>query len=129
MPRIHDMPSSLAALPLLFAENAPAAAPAAGSANSIQQILPLVLVLGFWGYFLLFRPQQIQEKKRREMISSLKKNDRIMTTGGIYGTVISVDEDQDRVVVRVDDDKGVKLTFSRTAVGRVIEPNPDKPAN
>ena len=45
------------------------------------------------------------------MIEALKKNDKVLTAGGIYGTVVSVDPARDRVVLRVDDDKGVKLTI------------------
>src|SRR4051812_7678803 len=122
------MPSLLASLPLLFAQNAPAANPNGGSSGPMN-LLPLLIVAGLWGYFLLFRPQQQQEKKRREMIAGLKKNDRVMTTGGLYGTVVSVDAEQDRVVLRVDDDRGVKLTFSKSAVNRIIDTTPDKAAD
>ena len=79
-------------------------------------------------YFLFILPQQQQEKKRRAMIDSLKKNDKVLTTGGIYGTVISVDAKTDKVVLRVDDERGVKLAFTRASVGRVIESSSEKPA-
>jgi len=121
------MPSLLAWVPLLFAQNAPAANPNGGS--GAMNLLPLLIAAGLWGYFLLFRPQQQQEKKRKEMIAALKKNDRVMTTSGLYGTVVSVDSEQDRVVLRVDDDRGVKLTFSKSAVNRIIDTTPDKAAD
>jgi preprotein translocase subunit YajC len=121
------MPSLIAWVPLLFAENAPAADPNGGSSGPMS-LLPLLAAAGIWGYFLLFRPQQQQEKKRREMIGALKKNDRVVTTGGIYGTEVSVDAEQDRVVLRVDDDRGVKMTFSKSAVGRLIDTTTDKAA-
>ena len=73
-------------------------------------------------------PQQQQEKKRRAMIDGLKKNDKVLTTGGIYGTVISVDAENDKVVLRVDDERGVKLAFTRASVARVIESSSEKPA-
>jgi preprotein translocase subunit YajC len=79
-------------------------------------------------YFLILRPQQQQERKRRSMIDALKKNDKVLTTGGIYGTVISVDGKADRVVIRVDDEKGVKMAFTKASVSRVIEPSSEKPA-
>ncbi len=63
----------------------------------------------------MIRPQQQQEKKRREMIDALKKNDKVLTSAGIYGTVVSVDNEDDRVVVRVDDDRGVKIAFSKAS--------------
>ena len=73
-------------------------------------------------------PQQQQEKKRRAMIDGLKKNDKVLTTGGIYGTVMSVDAKNDKVVLRVDDERGVKFAFTRASVGRVIESSSDKSA-
>ena len=72
-------------------------------------------------YFLFIMPQQQQEKKRRAMIDGLKKNDKVLTTGGIYGTVMSVDAKNDKVVLRVDDERGVKMAFTKASVGRVIE--------
>jgi preprotein translocase subunit YajC len=92
-------------------------------------MLPIYL-LGFVAlfYFLLLRPQRQQDQKRRAMIDALKKNDKVVTTGGIYGTVTSLDPASDRVVLRIDDEKGVKVTFTRSSVARVIEPDAEKPA-
>ncbi len=92
-------------------------------------MLPLY-VLGFLAitYFLLLRPQRQQEQKRRAMIDALKKNDKVVTSGGIYGTVTSVDAAADRVVIRIDDEKGVKVTLARSSVTRVVEPSGEKPA-
>jgi preprotein translocase subunit YajC len=92
-------------------------------------MLPLY-VLGFVAifYFLLLRPQRQQEQKRRAMIDAIKKNDKVVTSGGIYGTVTSVDLAADRVVLRVDDEKGIKVAFTRASVARIIDPVADKPA-
>jgi preprotein translocase subunit YajC len=89
-----------------------------------------IYVMGFVAitYFLLLRPQRQQEAKRRAMIDALKKNDKVVTTGGIFGTVTAVDPTTDRVVLRVDDEKGVKLSFTRASVARVIEAGAEKPA-
>jgi preprotein translocase subunit YajC len=85
-------------------------------------MLPLVFGL----YFLVIRPQQQQEKKRRTMIDNLKKNDKVLTAGGIYGTVVSVDANNDRVMLRVDDERGVRMAFSKSSVSRVIEASSEK---
>jgi preprotein translocase subunit YajC len=92
-------------------------------------MLPIYL-LGFAVifYFLLLRPQRQQDQKRRAMIDALKKNDKVLTTGGIYGTVTSVDAASDRIVLRIDDEKGVKVAVARSSVARVIEPSAEKPA-
>ena len=60
------------------------------------------------------------------MIDALKKNDKVLTSAGIYGTVVSVDEEDDRVVVRVDDDRGVKVAFSKASIVRVLDGSADK---
>jgi preprotein translocase subunit YajC len=87
-----------------------------------------IYILGFFLliYFMILRPQKQQDQKRRAMIDAMKKNDKVLTTGGIYGTVISVDTSQDRVVLRVDDEKGVKVSFTRSSVARVIEAKAEK---
>jgi preprotein translocase subunit YajC len=97
--------------------------------NSGNAMLPLY-IMGFVAifYFLLLRPQRQQEQKRKSMIEALKKNDKVLTNGGIYGTVTSVDPGSDRVMLRIDDEKGVKAAFSRSSIARVIEPESEKAA-
>jgi preprotein translocase subunit YajC len=75
--------------------------------------IPLFLIL----YFLLIRPQQQQAKKQESMRKNLKKGDRVLTTGGILGTVVGMDEQ--KVVLRVSDD--VKIEFARQAIVQVVE--------
>jgi preprotein translocase subunit YajC len=110
------MSGLLVDLPLLFAQQD------ANSGLFWLTILPIPLLF----YFMIIRPQQQQERKRRAMIDALKKNDKVLTSGGIYGTVVSVDNDHDRVVLRVDDEKGVKLAFARSSVARVLETASEK---
>ncbi len=112
----------LDAFSFLIAQVAPAVA---GKDPGYIQYLPL-LPIPFIFYFLLLRPQQQQDKKRRQMITAIKKNDRVLTAGGIYGTVTSVDLANDRVVLRVDDDGRVKIPFTMASIVRVIEVSPEK---
>ena len=112
------MLGSLAALFVIFAQAAPAAA-GKPEANPLLQYLPL-LPIPFIFWLMLIRPQQQQEKKRKEMINKLKKNDKVLTAAGMYGTVISVDEQGDRVQLRLDDDGKVKISFSRASIVRVL---------
>ncbi len=115
----------LVSIPLLFAQGAPAPAPAAGSNNGLTSLLPLLGIPVIF-YLIMVRPQQQQDRKRREMIDALKKNDKVLTVGGIYGTVISVDPERARVVLRVDDERGVKLAFSKASIQQVVESTPEK---
>jgi preprotein translocase subunit YajC len=122
-PREKGSPTMIALfadIPIMFAQEGP-------SGSFWQLILPFLPIIPLF-YFLFIMPQQQQEKKRRAMIDSLKKNDKVLTTGGIYGTVMSVDAKNDKVVLRVDDERGVKLAFTRASVGRVIESSSDKSA-
>jgi len=118
------MPDPFVLLPLLFAENAP---PAEGGASPYVLLIYFAVIMVPF-YFLMMRPKQLEDRKRQEMIKALKKNDKVITLSGIYGTVVSLDADHDRVVLRVDDDRGVKLTFTRSSVLKVVETSQEKAA-
>lgn len=111
------MPGPFADFTLLFAQQA---AKGDGGGGLLPQLMPLLVIMALF-YIIMIRPQQQQERKRKEMINALKKNDRVLTQAGIYGTVVSVSPDSDRVVVRVDDDRNVRLEFSRASISRVID--------
>ena len=108
------MPGSFHQLGLLFAQDA------GNNWNGLLILLPIPFLF----YFMIWLPQQ----KRRAMIDALKKNDKIVTAGGIFGTVVSVDPTGDKLVVRIDDDKGVKMTMTRSSVTRVLETTSEKAA-
>jgi preprotein translocase subunit YajC len=75
-------------------------------------------------YFIVLRPQQKQRQERDRMLTALKRGDRVVTTGGLYGTVTQLTEHT--VTLRVADQ--VKLEFERAAIGRVVEAQSDKDA-
>lgn len=118
------MPESIATLPYLLAQNAAGGGGNQGNASWI--IYFYVAVIGLWFYVLWLRPQQKQDKKRKEMINTIKKNDRVVTASGMYGTVVSVDDSADKILLRVDDDKGVRIAFTRASIARVIDPTEGK---
>lgn len=68
-------------------------------------------------YFLMIRPNQKREKERKNMLASLSKGDKVVTTGGICGTVVGLTDKA--VVLRVSDEPVVKIEFLRAAVSRV----------
>jgi len=113
-------PFDAVTLPPFLAQAAGAAA--GGNPNqALWTYAPMVVVIGLWFYVLLIRPQQKQEQQRRSMIDALKKNDRVLTSAGIYGTVHSVDGTEDRVVLKIDDDKGVRVAFSKASIVKVLD--------
>lgn len=84
--------------------------------ESIGPFVPLILLFVVF-YFLLIRPQQKQQKARKEMIINLKKGDRVVTIGGIHGVIKEIDENV--MALRVADN--LNLKFSRAAVDRVVQ--------
>jgi preprotein translocase subunit YajC len=86
--------------------------------NSIALFAPYILI-GLVFYFLLLMPMQRQKKKTAEMLRNLKSGDVVTTTGGIVGTVVSVDDDT--IVLRVKPDN-LKLQFTRASVGALVLP-------
>ncbi len=84
--------------------------------NFLASMLPLLVLFGIF-YFLIIRPQQKQAKKHKEMIESLKKGDKIITTGGLYAEVVKPEEDF--IKVKLNDDTVVKL--SKEYVSKKLE--------
>jgi len=80
-----------------------------------QLILPFALLALM--YFLLIRPQQIQARRRQEMLNSLKTGMDVVTIGGLHGTITAIDENTVRLKVA----PGVEMTFNRSAIGAIRE--------
>jgi preprotein translocase subunit YajC len=91
--------------------------PAANSPNPLISFVPLILILVVF-YFLIFSAKRKQDKKRTQMIESVKKGDRIQTIGGALGTVMQVDGEE--IVVKVDESTNTKIRFVRSAIHRVV---------
>ncbi len=99
----------------------------AAQGNPIMQFLPLLIIMFAIMYFLIIRPQKQKEKKRLALISNVRKQDKIVTTGGMHGVVTSVKENE--VIVRVDDAKDVKLKIDKSAITSITAPRDDKEDN
>jgi preprotein translocase subunit YajC len=87
-----------------------------GGGSPMGLLLPLFGMLAIF-YFLLIRPQQKKQRHLQQMIGALKKGDRVLTTGGIYGTVLNVKEHI--VVLKIAED--VKVEVVKNAVGSIVE--------
>jgi preprotein translocase subunit YajC len=93
-----------------------------GGGNLFSLLIPFILMFVVF-YFLLIRPQQKRNKLRNQMLSALKKGDKVVTIGGLHGTIDSLTDDI--VVLKVND--VTKLTFDRSAVNNVVSsPNVDE---
>ncbi|HTG62733.1 MAG TPA: preprotein translocase subunit YajC [Terriglobia bacterium] len=82
----------------------------------LTQLLPFVLIFGIF-YFLLIRPQQVQRRKTHEMLANLKTGDRVVTSGGIYGTISGFRDN----IVQLQVASQVKLDVARSAITGVQE--------
>ena len=87
-----------------------------GGGSPAGLLIPLLGMLAIF-YFLLIRPQQKKQKQLQAMISSVKKGDRVLTTGGIYGTVSGVKDTI--LVLKIAED--VKVEIVKHAVASVVE--------
>jgi preprotein translocase subunit YajC len=85
-------------------------------------IMPHFLILMFLiflvMYLLVMRPQRKKERQRKEMLSQIKKNAKVMTIGGVYGVVTQVKPDE--VVLKVDENADVRMHFSRSSIAKII---------
>ena len=86
--------------------------------NPIIGFLPLIFIVAIF-YFLVFMPMQRQKKQQATMLAGLQSGNEVVTTGGIVGTVVSVD--QDTLIVRVKPDN-IKLQIARSAVASLVNP-------
>ena len=90
-------------------------------ANPIASLLPFVLMFLVL-YLLILRPQMKKQRNQQRMIDELEKNDEIVTSGGIHGTILNIKDDI--LVVKIADN--VKIEVSRAAVSRVKNKEDDK---
>jgi preprotein translocase subunit YajC len=89
--------------------------------SALVQILPLILIFVVF-YFLLIRPQQKKQKDHRAMVDALRRGDRIVTGGGIIGTVSKVGSTEE---VEVDIASGVRVRLLRSTIASVLaKPDP-----
>ena len=80
-------------------------------------VLPFALMILVL-YFLMIRPQQKRQKEHTKMLSELKKGDRVVTTGGMYGTVFGFSDDENKVIIKVSDE--VKMEFLKSAIAQKV---------
>ncbi|MFZ5979903.1 MAG: preprotein translocase subunit YajC [Candidatus Zixiibacteriota bacterium] len=70
-------------------------------------------------YLLLIRPQRKKQKEHEKLLSELKKGDKVVTTGGMFGTIFAIDEERNRIVLKIGDD--TKLEFLKSSIAGRVE--------
>jgi len=108
------------AVALVAQAAAPPAAGGPGEQLFPWWLLPPILLLG---WFMVLRPERERQRKQDQVIAGLKKNDRVLTTGGFYGTVANVDREGQRVLLKIDDTGSAKITVTLASIARVLGPS------
>jgi preprotein translocase subunit YajC len=98
---------------------------AGGSLGDLTQFLPLILIFAVF-YFLLIRPQQQKQKEMKAALAALKRGDKVVTGGGVLGTVSRPPKSADEREIEVEIAPTVRITVLRETISAVITP---KPAN
>ena len=85
--------------------------------NPLVQFFPWILIFAIF-YFLLIRPQQKKAKEHQEMLNNLKKGDKILTSGGVYGVVVGIKP----AVFELEIAEEVRIQLAKSAVSQVLKP-------
>jgi preprotein translocase subunit YajC len=90
-----------------------------GIFGSYTMFLPLVIIFVLF-YFMMIRPERRRRAEMSRMMDNLKKNDRVVTAGGILGTVVNVQKGSDEITIKIDESTNTKLRMLRSSIARVI---------
>jgi len=94
--------------------NAP---PPGGDSGPPIMLYAIVAILALF-YFMVIAPERKKSKAYKDQLAALKKNDRVVTIGGIYGVVANINRDADKITLKVDDN--TKMDFTLAAISRII---------
>ncbi len=106
-------PGSIFSLVIPFAQTN------SGDGGGLFTLMPLFAMIGLLFYFMVLRPETKRQSDQKAMHADLKKNDRIITIGGIHGTVTNV-SGSDEVTVKIDEATNTKIRITRTAIQKVV---------
>ena len=91
---------------------------------SNKLILPVGLLLIF--YLTFIAPERRRRSEETKMMAALKKNDRVVTVGGIHGTVMAAAPDSDVVTLRIDESSNTRIKVNRSAIAKILTPTKEK---
>ena len=91
-----------------------------GAAGGGPTFLIFIAIIGAVFYFMVLMPGNKERNNRDGMRKNLKKNDRIVTIGGIYGTVVSAPSDSDDITIKLDENSPTRMKITRSAVQTLV---------
>jgi len=104
----------------LLADAAANGNPAQPSGNPLLQLAPLVVIFILFYFFMIRAPMKRQEQERKNLFAGLKKNDRVVTSGGIIGIIAAIKENEDEVTLKVDESSNVRLRVLKSSIQKVV---------
>lgn len=109
---------------LIFSSCAPPGTGGESSGSAITSFIPFILIFVLF-YLLILRPQQKQNRERQNMLKNVKRGDKILSSGGIYGKVVNVSDNE----LSVEIAKGINIQMSRSGVSAIIKQEKDSSKN
>lgn len=89
-----------------------------GGGGGMYMLVWMVLIFGLM-YMLLIRPQRKKQKEHEKLLGELRKGDKVVTTGGMFGTIFAIDDDKGRIILRINDQ--TKLEFLKSSIAGRVE--------
>jgi preprotein translocase YajC subunit len=96
----------------------------AGGQGGLGGMVPIIVVMAAAMYFLFYLPSKRERTRQATLLSSIKKNDHVVTTSGIYGVVTDVSKETNKVTLRIDESTGAKMRMDLTSIVRVLGDEP-----
>ena len=112
---------------IVLAQDAPAEPPGA-AAEIFGSPLFMFGLLGLMFWFMILRPQNRKRREHEAQLRQLQMHDRIVTAGGILGTVVAVAPDSDQITIRIDEVNNTRMRILRSAVSRKVTDDGDQTA-
>ncbi|MEO8495882.1 MAG: preprotein translocase subunit YajC [Planctomycetota bacterium] len=100
---------------LLLAQDEPTGSPF----GQLGSLLPFIMIAVLF-YIMLIRPERKKRTETVKMLENMKKNDRVVTIGGIHGVVVNVQKDSEDVTLRIDDSTNTRMRVLRSAISRIV---------
>ena len=87
--------------------------------GGFSTMLLMILSLVFLFYILILRPQKRQEQERKQMLGNLEKGDKVVTIGGMYGTIVDIDDNATMLTLEVA--KNIKIDFTKSSISQIVK--------
>ena len=105
---------------ILFAQAQGPPQPEGGDGNNMFLFFIMFPAIIIFLWLFMANPQKKQAERLQKMLDSLEKNDKVMTVGGLLGTVHSIDKEQNEIVLKVDETNNTRVRFHLTAINTVF---------